>query len=163
MKNIPRTLLVTSLCLMAALPVHAGRIHEDDRLMNRIERQHDRIEHGIRSGALDHREVRKLRKDKRRIHRLVRQFYEDDVLTKKERRILRNQLDHRSNRIWKLKHNDRDRNTGRLAVHGDDLIHQYGKSDKRHNKHNARCEHRDDVVYRSGDSQDWPRYGFLYW
>ena len=163
MKTISNTLLVASLCMLVAVPVHAGRIHNDDRLMNRIERQHDRIQHGIRSGSLDRREVRKLRKNKRKINRLVSQFYEDDVLTGKERTILRNHLDHRSKRIWKLKHNDRGRNTGRVAVHGDDLINRYGNSNKRHDGHDVHCEHRDDAVYRSSESKDWPRYGFLYW
>ena len=163
MKTISNTLLVASLCLLTALPVHAGRVHNDDCLMNRMERQHDRIHHGVRSGSLDHREVRKLRKDKRRIHRLARQFNEDDLLTGRERRILRTQLNQRSERIRKFKHNDRYRHAGRYAVHDDDRNHRYRERDNRRHQRDDHYRHGDDVLYWSSGSEEWPRYGLLYW
>ena len=115
MKTGAKTLLVASLCLLMAVPVHAGRYHNDVRLMDRMERQHDRIKRGIQSGALDRMEVRKLKKDRRKIRSVFRQFLEDDVLTKKERRILKKLLDNRSDRIRKFMHNARERHGEQYA------------------------------------------------
>lgn len=110
MNRFAKNLFVAALCLCAAAPAFAGHRHE--RLHDRLDRQHIRIERGIESGELTRREARKLMKQQRRIHRLAREFYADDHLGKRERRILTQKLDRASDRIHALKHNDEYRHAG---------------------------------------------------
>ena len=156
MKTSAKTLLVASLSQLIAMPAIAGRYHNDIRLMDRMERQHEQIERGIQSGELDRMEVRKLRKDRRKIPSMFRQFRKDDMLTKKERRILKRQLDNRSNRICEFRHNDRERNGNRCA------LLETGQHHQRDRLHLGDDDY-GNVDYWLSDSEDWPRYGFLYW
>lgn len=161
MKTIAKTLLASSLCVLIALPVHAGHYRKDDRFMERMERQHERIEAGVESGDLTRMEVRKLGKQKRRIHSLARMFRNDGVISKKERRILKSQLDKRSALIWEFRHNDMERHAGRHAFknqcRGKNCYH-------RHSKHHQRDEYHEDdggVVNWFSDDDTGPQYGFL--
>ena len=56
MKIIAKTLLASSLCMFMAVPAHAGRYHDDGRMVDRVERQHERIVSGLESGSLTHKE-----------------------------------------------------------------------------------------------------------
>ena len=151
MKTIAKTLLASSLCILMSMPAHAGRYYDDDRLMDRMERQHERIENGVESGSLTRKEVRKLKKQQRKIRSLARVFHEDGALSKKERRILNRKLDKRSDRIKALKHNDRDRYVFRDS-HGDWSRH--------HGHHNG---HDGGTAHCVSDGHAWMRYGFLSW
>ena len=118
MNHFAKNLFVATLCLYAAAPAFAGHRHE--RLFDRLDRQQIRIERGIESGKLTRWEARKLMKQQRRIHRLAREFYADDHLGKRERRILNKKLDRASDRIHALKHNDEYR----YARYGDGHLHR---------------------------------------
>lgn len=163
MKTIAKTLLASSLCVLIALPVHAGHYRDDGRFMDRMERQHERIEVGVESGELTRKEVRKLKKQKRKIRSMAKRFREDDVISKKERRLLKKQLDKRSALIWELKHNDRYRHADRY-VYRDTYMDEYRQH--RHSRHHHRDENRENdggVVYWLSDGNERPHYGFLLW
>lgn len=104
MNRFAKNLFVASACLFVAAPAFAGHGHE--RLLDRLDRQQIRIERGIESGKLTRWEARSLKKQQRRIHRLTHEFYADDHLGKRERRILKKKLNRASDRIHALKHND---------------------------------------------------------
>jgi len=82
MKIIAKTLLASSLCALMSVPAHAGHYHDDSRLMDRMERQHERIEGGVESGVLNRKQVRKLNKQQRKTRTMARKF-RDDALSKK--------------------------------------------------------------------------------
>lgn len=83
--------------------------YHQQRFEQRLDRQHRRIKQGVRSGELTPKEARKLRKQQRRIDGLERRFSSDGHLDRRERRVLRKQLDRASDRIYRFKHNDRYR------------------------------------------------------
>lgn len=83
--------------------------YQENRFEQRLERQLQRIKHGVRSGELTHREAKRLRQQQRAIARLERKFSRDGMLDRHERRTLRRELDAASNRIHRLKNNDRVR------------------------------------------------------
>jgi hypothetical protein len=102
-----------------ALPAYAGnRDHGTARFEQRIERQGDRIRHGIRNGDLTRHEAKVLRKQQRHITKLQQRFERDGQLDRHERRMLERKLDGASKRIARLKHNDRHRDNGHHR-HGD--------------------------------------------
>ncbi|MGD2083225.1 MAG: hypothetical protein PVF91_09675, partial [Chromatiales bacterium] len=75
----------------------------------RSDRQQERIEQGIRSGALTREEAEKLLDQQRRLDRTMDRFAADGRLTAEERRILEDRYNRASDRIADLKHNDRYR------------------------------------------------------
>ncbi len=95
--------------------VNRHRVHADvdskyqDYVDRRQARQHLRIEDGWRTGELTRKEVKRLRKNQRRIARLERKFTDDGYYSRRERQILRGELDDASARIYRKKHNDRCR------------------------------------------------------
>jgi hypothetical protein len=172
MKIIAKTLLASSLCIFMAVPAHAGHNHDDGRLVDRMQRQHERIENGVESGALTRKETRKLTKQKHKTRSMARKFRKDDVLTLKERRILNKRLNKASNRIWVFKHNDSERHTDRYNFRDtyQDVSwnHRYNrrKDHHDHNDHNKHNRHHEDGRHSTScfsDSQSWPRYGLLSW
>lgn len=160
MKTIEKTLLASSLCMLMAVPAHAGRYHDEGRLMDRMERQHERIESGVESGALNRKEVRKLKKQQRKTRSIARKFREDGALSKKERRILKRQLDKSSDRIWEFKHNDRDRHTDRYTFRE---THRDASCRHRHHEHDDHFEDDGGIAYWVRDSDVWSRHSFLFW
>ena len=163
MKIIAKTLLASSLCLLMAVPAHAGRYHDDGRLVDRMERQHQRIENGVESGALTHKETRKLTKQQHKTLGKAVKFREDDALTNKERRILNKRLVKTSNRIWKFKHNDKERYTGRHAFRDTYRDANWKHGHHRQHKHQEHHEDNGRRVNWSSDGNAWSRYGFLFW
>ena len=79
----------------------------DDRFHHRQERQNRRIEQGIRNGALNHREIEKLRCEQEEIAKLERRYLRDGWFSNREQRKLQKRLDKASNRINKYKQNRR--------------------------------------------------------
>ena len=117
--------LVPLLGLLAA-PVSAGHGHGDgDRYGHRHDRQHHRIEHGVRKGSLTHKEAKRLRREQRHIHKPERHFERDGHLDRFERRTLRHEYDTAGRHIGRLKHNDRYR-------------HHYGHGFGKHDHHGHR-------------------------
>ena len=112
--KIRTTLWVIPLLGMLAAPAIAARAydehHRDSRIEQRLDRQHQRIKQGVRSGELTHREADRLRRQHRQILRLERRLSRDGHLGRHDRRTLHRELDAASGRIYRLKHNDRFRN-----------------------------------------------------
>ena len=111
--KLHKALWVLPLLGMLATPAVADRYHDNDYhnrvFEQRIDRQHRRLEQGIRSGELTRKEVKRLRKQLRHIAKLERRYTRDGYLDRHERRKLRHKLNVASNRIYRLKHNDRYR------------------------------------------------------
>jgi len=160
MKIITKTLLASSLCMLIVVPAHAGRNHDDVRLMSRMERQHQRIDSGVASGALTRKETRKLKKQQHKTRNISRKLRKHDVLSSKKRHILNKRLIKTSDRIWEYKHNNRDRHTDRYAFLD---THRDTNRRRRHNLYDGYYEDDNDIVYSVHDSEAWPRYGFLNW
>ena len=92
-----------------SLPSYDAKHHDTYRAKvdARQERQWRRIKQGVRSGELNRKEVKKLKRQQRKIAGLERSFFDDGRLSRKERRVLMDRLDAASERIYRLKHNDR--------------------------------------------------------
>ena len=94
-------------------PLHSRHGKRHDGLMAKVDvrqdRQWRRIKRGIRSGELSRKEAKKLKRQQRRIAGLKQAFLDDGRLSRKERHILMDRLDAASERIYRLKHNDRER------------------------------------------------------
>lgn len=142
MKHINTLLLTALLGLSVSLPAAAGPKYHGN-LLDRIDRQHERIQDGKESGALTRREARKLKKQQRRIRSLAREFREDGRIDREERRILRRKLDKASKRIYAFKHNDKQRPT-----YHDDRGYRHDSGG-----YSYRWNH---------DSNNWPRYSFIW-
>jgi hypothetical protein len=121
------TVFVLPLVAVLSNPVMAHVDHSGySKLDNRIERQHNRINKGVRMGELTKKEAQKLCKQHRQIKKLSRQFNKDGHLSRFERKILKRELNLASHRIYDLKHNDRIRNS---------RLYDSGNSDKKHSGH----------------------------
>ena len=73
----------------------------------RLENQHDRIQQGVNNGSISNKEHRKLARQGRHINRERKRDLAKDGghLDKKDRNKLERQENHRSNEIYKDKHN----------------------------------------------------------
>ena len=111
--KIQKTLWTVVFLGMLTMPAWADRDHYDGYYDNRFEqrqdRQHRRIQKGIRSGELTRKEAQRLRKQQRRIEKMADRFTYDGYLDRRERRELKRRLNAASDRIYRLKHNDRYR------------------------------------------------------
>lgn len=109
--KLSNTVFVLPLVAVLSNPVMAHYDHSDySKFDDRIERQHNRINKGVRMGELTKKEAHKLRKQHRYIKKLSRQFNKDGHLSRFERKTLERELNLASHRIYNLKHNDRIRN-----------------------------------------------------
>ena len=151
--KISKILWIVPLLGMLAMPAMADDDDNDghyryNRFEHRLDRQHGRIQHGIRNGELTRKEAKRLREQQRHIAKLERRFQRDGYLDRHERRTLRRELDHASQRIYRLKHNDRYR--GRhLGKHRRYGHHDYYRG--HHHKH-----------YRNGHYDGYAGHGKLY-
>lgn len=128
------TLWAIPLLGMLAAPAIAARGYDDDHRQNRIEqridRQHQRIKQGVRSGELTRKETKRLRKQHRSIVKLERRLSWDGHLGRHDRRTLHRKLDAASEWIYRLKHNDRYRD-GRAGHHKPYRSHERHSDDTR--------------------------------
>jgi hypothetical protein len=83
---------------------NAGNTPGIDNLEYRISQ---RIDEGIRSGRINHREARKLQRRERQIARHEAQFKSDGVVTQQERRQLRDELAALRDEVERKMNNDR--------------------------------------------------------
>jgi hypothetical protein len=96
---------VTLALSVAALPALAGKPGLDAREQN----QRERIAQGIRSGELTRPEARRLARGEIGLHRHERIARSDGVVTRAERHRLHRHADRMSGRIYRQKHDPRDR------------------------------------------------------
>jgi septal ring factor EnvC (AmiA/AmiB activator) len=114
MNPIYKLVTASALSLVIASPVLADRQsycdHDwEDRIERRLDRQYQRIQHGIDQHSLTHKESKHLKKKHRKIRRLSREYREDGYLSRKEFKRLTRKLDRLSDRIWEYKHNELER------------------------------------------------------
>lgn len=105
--------IVTRPAVVHVAPARAAHHHRNDRFARYLDRRHNRqdlrIERGWKNGELTPRELRRLRRSQGKLERLERRFGADGHYSKKERRVLNEVLDRNSDRIYRKKHNDRQR------------------------------------------------------
>ncbi len=110
MKTIVKAVAIASLTLLVASPSFAYQgdrgYAKTDRIADRIDRQQQRIERGIKNDDLTRKEAKQLRGDLKDIRQLKRIFRDDGRLSKGERRYLQKRLDKSSRQIKRLKHNE---------------------------------------------------------
>ena len=97
-----KTKLILGLVLLFGLSIgaHAQGIRGKDRM------QHERIEHGKRSGELSRGEAYRLSKQQRHLHKQYHRFKRNDgYLSRGERKILRHDQRRASRNIYRYKHN----------------------------------------------------------
>jgi hypothetical protein len=80
------------------------------RVDQRQDNQKARIHQGVDSGELTRHETHNLVEGQRHVNRVERRAAADGAVTAKERLRLEQAQDHQSDRVFRLKHNDRDRN-----------------------------------------------------
>jgi multidrug resistance efflux pump len=100
------------LCMLAvAVPLAsvANASIATPRVERREARQEMRMAQGIRSGELTRREAVRLERGAARIDRLECRAQADGRVTPRERMHLQRALNHESRRIYRLKHNPRER------------------------------------------------------
>lgn len=108
-----KTIVVLSIAALGTIAAPAQAKHDTrdsnryDRIEKRMDNQRHRIRNGVRSGELTRKEAKRLRKQQRKIARLERRFMRDGFLDRREYREINSRLDTASNRIYRLKHNDR--------------------------------------------------------
>ncbi len=89
-----------------------------DRSSIRDHRQTRRIRQGIRSGEITRPEVRRLKKEQRRIDRAYRRASADGHLNRREGRRLNKMQDRASRHIYRAKHNHANRRLHRHYRNG---------------------------------------------
>lgn len=109
-KALSITTLLAVMGLLIAQPVLAA-----GRDFDRQFHQNQRIYQGINSGELTRGEAQRLHRQQHRIQRHMRMAWADGTLTRKERVRLERQQNKASRKIYRLKHNNRCRNTRRAV------------------------------------------------
>ncbi len=113
MKTLTTTLIAVTFGLLAASPVFAshgeGRGMKQESVHARLDRQDQRIKVGLRERQLTRKEAKTLKSHQRDIRYLLRLFSDDGRLSKREWRILERELNHSSQQIKRLRHNDLER------------------------------------------------------
>jgi uncharacterized membrane protein YebE (DUF533 family) len=105
MKRVHSVLLMTALVSLIATAASAGT----PRIDRREARQHARISQGVRSGELTRGEAMRLRAGQRHVYRMERRAKADGLVTRRERARITHAQNHQSRRIYRLKHNGRER------------------------------------------------------
>jgi hypothetical protein len=77
----------------------------------RLENQKDRVQQGVASGELTHKEAKDLRTDEKAIHNEVKEERKENggKLTPAERRAAKRKLARESKKIYRKKHNEAER------------------------------------------------------
>ncbi|MEJ2692126.1 MAG: hypothetical protein P8166_03485 [Candidatus Thiodiazotropha sp.] len=114
MKTLNKLLIAASLSLFAVAPAfasHGGgyRPPESRPILERLERQQHRIDQGVDNRQLTYKEAKLLRRQQREIRHMVRRFFKDGSLSKRERHWLNRELNLSSRQIKRFKHNDLNR------------------------------------------------------
>jgi hypothetical protein len=99
--SLPKILAGIALGVLMAAPAMAQGVNA------RQDRQHHRIEQGVRSGALTRHEARRLHRRERSIARQERRmrWRNGGYLTPRQRHVLNKRLNRTSRAIYRTKHN----------------------------------------------------------
>ena len=115
-RPIREKIMFRSLCLAAAcaisLTISAPSVQADEAtplIDKRLEHQKDRIKQGVKSGELTRKEAGALIHGQKRIHRMKKNAAADGEITDQERRRIRRARKRQSAKIYRKKHNRRNR------------------------------------------------------
>jgi polyhydroxyalkanoate synthesis regulator phasin len=106
-----RLLCLAAVCAIS-LTISAPSVRADDStpvIDKRHDRQKDRIKDGVRDGELTKKEARDLAKGQKRVRRMKKRAAEDGEITAKERRRIHRAQKRQSGKIYRKKHNRRNR------------------------------------------------------
>ncbi len=93
-----------------AIIMAAGITSANAQIVKTAKHQHQRIRQGVKSGELTKAEAKNLRSDQKEIREDAKDAKADGVVTKEERKDIRQDQRKESKKIFIKKHNNRDRN-----------------------------------------------------
>lgn len=100
----------TKFLFITAIICALGMSTANAQIRNTAKHQHARIKQGVRSGELTKNETRNLVKDQKDIRQDVKSAKADGVITPGEKKEIRQDQRQASRKIYRKKHNNRDRN-----------------------------------------------------
>ena len=100
----------TKFILIATILLGVGINSANAQLRHRSQIQKQRIKQGVRNGELTRAETANLVHDRKEIRQDVRLARSDGKVTPGERRIIKKEVNHESRKIYRKKHNKRNRN-----------------------------------------------------
>jgi len=104
---------IAAVALLASLSLPAfAQVYSTPRIDQRQESQQRRIEQGVRSGQLNHREAARLRAELREIRRMERQASADGRISFRERERIEQAQDQLSRQINRERHDAQARYRG---------------------------------------------------
>ncbi len=101
--------MITKFLLATAIICAMGIGSADAQIRKTAKHQHSRIKQGVRSGELTKAETKNLAKDQRVIHQDIKSAKADGSVTGEERKTIRQDQNQASRKIYRKKHNKRDR------------------------------------------------------
>lgn len=99
----------TKFLIIALFALGLGITNADAQVRQGARNQHHRIKQGVKSGELTRAETLNLRKDQKDLRHDARLAKSDGKVTRKERKILRKEHRKDSRKIYRKKHNNRER------------------------------------------------------
>jgi len=96
--------------LTGAIIIALGVNTANAQIKHRSQAQKHRIKQGVKSGELTKAETANLIHDRKEIHQDVKLAKSDGKVTPGEKKIIRKEVNHESQEIYRKKHNNRDRN-----------------------------------------------------
>ena len=98
---------ILSVCLIA---LGLGINNADAQIVKQTRHQHHRIKQGVKSGELTKGEAVNLRNDQKDIRKEVKDAKADGTITPSERKEIRKDQKKESRKIFRKKHNKKERN-----------------------------------------------------
>lgn len=99
--------LLTAAIVTLALSVNSA---DAQTIRGKAQNQRQRIKQGVKSGELTKAEAKNVINDQREIRQEVKEAKADGVVTKEERKDIKQDQRQASRKIYRKKHNNRDRN-----------------------------------------------------
>ena len=138
--NLKNTALLLALTMTSGVALAQGAgTTSTPRIDQRQANQQERIDRGVKSGALTQKEAARLQKDQQRIGRMEKNAMADGKMTPRERRRIEHAQDTQSRKIYQEKH-DKQRAKPTTA---------YSK----HDRYSTNVQKRKQVTYNAPSSQ----------
>ncbi len=96
--------------LATAIVLGAFFTNANAQIKQHAKNQHHRIAQGVKSGELTKKETRNLIKDQREIRKDVKEAKADGIVTAAEKKDIRQDQRQASRKIYRKKHNEKERN-----------------------------------------------------
>jgi hypothetical protein len=101
-------------------------------------RQHDlhsNIDHGIKRGQLTHREIKKLKRERKHVSREIKHFKRHQYISRSNKRKILNHLEHYGAQIYDLKHNNHYSHKNRHDHH--QYSHKNNRNEYKNRRHTS--------------------------